>query len=49
MYFGFGVVGSIIAILRSIANTNKENPIEIMEDISKLIILENYTKMQICK
>ena len=49
-----GVVGSIIAIFRSIVNTkNKENPIEIMEDISKLIILEkNYIEnanMQVIK
>jgi autophagy-related protein 9 len=36
-----GVVGSIIAIFRSIVNNkSKENPIDIMEEISNLIIID---------
>lgn len=36
-----GVVGSIIAIFRSIVNNkSKENPIDIMDEISKLIIID---------
>ena len=37
-----GVVGSIIAIFRSIVNNkSKENPIDIMDEISKLIIIDH--------
>jgi len=38
----FGISGSIIAIFRSIVNSkSKENPVDIMEEISKEIIVDN--------